>query len=433
MTPTKSFKSSAIKGEIEIPGDKSISHRALILSSQAIGTTKISGLLEGEDVLNTAEALKKLGVFIEKEDGKWVVKGVGVGGLSKSESALDMGNAGTAARLMMGLVSPYEFSTEFTGDESLQKRPMNRVLVPLKDMGIDVEFLSADGCFPLIIKGSVDLMPIEYEMPVASAQVKSAILLAGLNTPGTTSVIENAPTRDHTELMLEFLGAELVREGNKITLTGEPELQARDIVVPSDPSSAAFFIVAAIITPESEVLVKNVCVNPLRTGLFTTLKEMGADIEFVNERQEAGELITDIKASHSKLKGTKVPAQRAPSMIDEYPILAIAASFASGVTRMEGLEELKVKESNRLEAIINGLQENGVGYKSGDDWLEVSGSKNVPGGGFVATHMDHRIAMSFLVLGAAADEHVTVDDTAMIGTSFPNFIDLFQQVGGKIE
>lgn len=432
MPSAKSLPVKSIKGRITVPGDKSISHRSLLLASQCVGTTRISGLLEGEDVIHTAECLRQLGVDIKKEGSDWIVNGVGIGGLSAPSEPLYMGNSGTGARLMMGLVAPYSFSTSFTGDESLSKRPMKRVLEPLQKMGIEIEFHGSEGSLPMTIKGSDELVPIEYELPVASAQVKSAILLAGLNIAGKTTVIEKKKTRNHTELMLRSLGVEIITKGDKITITGQPEILAKDITVPADPSSAAFFAVAAAIIPGSEIVIENINLNPLRTGLYKTLEEMGADIEYLNAREEAGDKVADIKVKYSKLKGITVPAERAPSMIDEYPILAVAASLAMGKTRMEGLEELKVKESDRLSAIAAGLQANGVGIKMGNDWLEVQGSDKIPGGGNVKTHMDHRIAMSFLVMGAAAQKEVEVDDSSMIATSFPNFIKLFQRVGGKV-
>lgn len=422
-------KSPSLKGKVIVPGDKSISHRSLIIGSQAIGTTEITGLLEGEDVIATANAVKALGVEVRKEGDKWFVEGVGVGGLTATEGVIDCGNSGTGVRLLMGLVSPYNFETEFTGDESLCSRPMGRVIDPLKQMGIN--FKSNEGKLPLTVVGLADAMPIEYELPVASAQVKSAILLAGLNTAGKTSVIEPQKTRDHTELMLKSFGAQVERVGDKIILTGRPNLKAQKINVPGDPSSAAFLVAAALIVPDSEILIENICINPLRTGLYTTLIEMGADIGFLNERLEGGDKVADLRVKYSELNGVEVPAERAPSMIDEYPILAVIASFAKGETKMLGLEELKVKESNRLAAIYNGLIANGVAAIMGDDDLTVTGAK-VQGGGVVKTHFDHRIAMSFVVMGLASEQAVTVDDGSAIATSFPNFIDLMSGIGAKI-
>ncbi len=431
-----SSKSKMISGEITVPGDKSVSHRALILASQTVGRCHISGLLEGEDVLNTAKALQLLGVAVKKSGDIWIVDGVGAGGLSQPDNVLDMGNSGTGVRLLMGLVAPYNFPTKFTGDESLQKRPMGRVTAPLSRMG--AEFSAEEGNrLPIEILGNSDMVPIRYELPVASAQVKSAILLAALNIPGKTTVIEREKTRDHTELMLKYLGAEIVvndsDNGREITITGQPELSARDINVPADPSSAAFPIVAALITPDSQLTVSNVCINPLRTGLYETLREMGARLKFSNIREEAGEQIADIKAAYSQLHGINVPAERVPSMIDEYPILSVAAAFAEGETIMQGLGELRVKESDRLAAISSGLTVCGVKHYTTDDSLTVQGEDGkVKGGGTVKTHMDHRIAMSFLIMGCASENPVTIDDASMINTSFPGFTDLMQEVGSSV-
>jgi 3-phosphoshikimate 1-carboxyvinyltransferase len=433
--PLTSSQSSPLTGTVTVPGDKSISHRSLIFASQAIGTSKITGLLEGEDVIATSNALRLMGVDIKREDnGTWVVKGVGVGGLSEAEDVLDLGNAGTGSRLLMGLVSPYNFSTTFTGDASLRSRPMLRVMKPLEEMGVKFESKTG-GRLPLTVIGNSDLIPITYELPVASAQVKSAVLLAGLNTRGKTTVIEHQATRDHTELMLKGFGAEVaVKElkdgGREVTITGYPELKAMDVVVPGDPSSAAFLVVAALIIPDSDITIENVCINPLRVGLYDTLVEMGADIEFLNQRICAGEQIADLRVKYSKLKGVKVPAERAPSMIDEYPVLSIAAACASGKTLMQGLEELRVKESDRLQAVVDGLHLCGVTCEAGPDWLEVTGGKIA--GGKIETHMDHRIAMSFLVAGMVAQKPVTVDDGNMINTSFPDFMGLMNRIGGKI-
>ena len=431
-------KSSSVKGlngSVSVPGDKSISHRSLILASQAIGQSKIFGLLEGDDVIATANCLRLLGVNINKEDDCWSVDGVGVGGLSEPAQILDMGNSGTGVRLMMGLVSSYPFTTYFTGDESLCHRPMGRVIKPLEKMGIN--FKTRDGGkLPLSVDGTHDIMPIEYELPVASAQVKSAILLAGLNCPGITTVIEPEATRDHTELMLKSFGAdinveELNENSRKITLKGHGDLKAQNIEVPGDPSSAAFLIVAALITPDSEVIIKNICINPLRTGLYTSLLEMGADIKFINKRNVAGDEVADIVAKYSKLKGVTIPKERAPSMIDEYPILSIAATCAQGETTMEGLAELKVKESDRLQSIADGLKGCGADFDLGEDYLVVRGGE-VKGGALIKTNMDHRIAMSFLVMGMVTQEPVFVDDVEMINTSFPNFIKLVNELGGDI-
>lgn len=449
MTAYASSKVSNLKGTVSVPGDKSISHRALMFASQALGTTTITGLLEGEDVLNTARALKQLGVSIEKiKTGNWRVEGVGVGGLKESPLALDMGNAGTGARLMMGLLAPYPFVSFFTGDASLCSRPMKRVTAPLEQMG--ATFLcKSGGRMPLAMTGKDNLKSIHYNLPVPSAQVKSAILLAGLNTAGETVVVESEATRDHTENMLKFFGFDIKREPQKdgsckITVHGktQPAKKDRQIEVPSDPSSAAFLVVATLITEGSELTIPNVCINPLRTGLFTTLKEMGAKLEYKNERNVAGEPIADIHVKSSKLKAVHVPAERAPSMIDEYPVLAMAASFAEGTTVMDGLEELIVKESNRLQAIVEGLTACGVeafispsplqGEEYQANTLIIQGTKTVRGGGSIKTNLDHRICMSFLVLGMAAEQAVTIDDGAAIATSFPGFIDLCNMLGASI-
>ncbi len=432
--PCASHPASGLQGEATAPGDKSISHRALILSSQALGTTHITGLLEGEDVLCTAKALQSLGVNIEKNATAWIVKGVGVGGLHESKDVLDMGNAGTGARLMMGLLTPYPFSTIFTGDESLRSRPMGRVIEPLTEMGARIAAHSG-GKLPLVLSGTADTLPITYHLPVASAQVKSAILLAGINTRGTTTVVEKEPTRDHTENMLKYFGFKVkVAKNNTISITGQQRQSYadREITVPGDPSSAAFLVVAALICPDSKLLIKNVCINPLRTGLFTALKEMGAKIEFKKTRDVAGEKVADIAVASSSLKAVTVPAGRAPSMIDEYPILAVAAAFAQGETVMHGLSELRVKESDRLNAIIEMLSACGVECRAEGDSLYVTGG--VPkGGATINTRFDHRIAMSALVMGMAAKNPVEIDDASSIATSFPNFVELMNGLGAKIE
>lgn len=434
-TSLKSQKTNSLNGKVKVPGDKSISHRSLMLSSISIGSARIAGMLEGEDVIATANALRAMGVSIKKENDEWHVQGVGVGGLQEPAQVLDMGNAGTGARLMMGLVCSYNFNSVFTGDASLCSRPMGRVTTPLEKMG--ARFITrSGGRLPLTVIGNPDLIPIIYELPVASAQVKSAIMLAALNTPGETTVIETEATRDHTELMLRGLGAEVnvqeIEGKRHITVKGYPDLKAIDIKVPSDPSSAAFPVVAALITPDSEITIEGMCMNEHRIGLYITLQEMGADITIFNERLEAGDKVADLKVRSSKLKGVKVPASRAPSMIDEYPILAIAASVADGSTIMEGLAELKVKESNRLQAIADGLVANGVKCDVGDESLTVYGGK-VSGGGMVKTHLDHRIAMSFLVLGMVSENGVAVDDGSVMDTSFPDFAVLLNGVGARIK
>ena len=431
-----SLKTSNLRGTVKVPGDKSISHRSLIFASQAIGRTKITGLLEGEDVIATSKALISMGVDIKKElNGDWIIDGVGVGGLTKPNNTLDLGNSGTGVRLLMGLVAPYNFTTKFDGDESLRSRPMSRVMQPLELMNVNFES-KVGGRLPLSVIGNDEIMPISYELPVASAQVKSAILLAALNCRGETTVIEPVATRDHTELMLEGLGADikvtsLAAGGRKIILKGYPKLKAMDIIVPGDPSSAAFLVVAAIITEGSDITIENVCINPLRIGLYETLLEMGADIKFINKRKQAGEYVADIKVKASKLKAVTVPAGRAASMIDEYPILSVAAATADGQTVMLGLEELRVKESDRLQAVYNGLKVSGVESIVGDNWLKITGGQ-VPGGGVVKTHMDHRIAMSFLILGMVSKNAIKVDDATMINTSFPDFAKLMNYIGAKI-
>jgi len=430
-------KSNGLNGSIKVAGDKSISHRSLIISSMAVGTTYVKGMLEGEDVLNTAKAMQSLGVPIKRhENGIWEINGVGVGGLSESNNILDMGNSGTGLRLIMGLVSPYPFNTFFCGDESLSKRPMERISIPMREMGAEV-ISKTGGKPPLVVIGNDETLPITYKLPVASAQVKSAILLAGLNTKGKTTVIEPKATRDHTERMLIGLGAELEIENkggeNHITITGQPELTVnnQEIEVYADPSSASFLVVAGLIVPNSHIIVKGVGINPLRAGLFTTLKEMGANLEFTNTRMIAGEEVADIEVRYSQLKGVEVPAERVPSMIDEFPILAVAASFAEGDTEMQGLAELKVKESNRLKAIYDGLVSCGVKAVMGVDYLIVTGGE-VKGGAEIQTHMDHRIAMSFLIMSMASNEPVSVDDILSINTSFPEFINLCKELGALL-
>lgn len=434
----KARKSSALSGKIRIPGDKSISHRALMFGSLANGQTRITGLLEGEDVLHTAQAMQAMGAKIQKEKDVWLINGTGNGCLLEAEKPLDFGNAGTGARLTMGLVGSYAMKTSFIGDTSLSKRPMGRILDPLRLMGVQVEASEGDR-LPLTLWGAVTPNPITYRVPMASAQVKSAVLLAGLNTPGITTVIEPVMTRDHTEKMLVGFGADLEVETDAegvryIHLQGQGELEGQNIDVPGDPSSAAFPLVAALIVEGSDVTIENVLLNPTRTGLIQTLLEMGADITFLNERQTGGEDVADIRVRFSHLKGIKVPKERAPSMIDEYPILAVAAAFAEGQTIMEGIEELRVKESDRLSAVANGLKANGVECTEGKDFLIVTGSPEGKhlGGGAVTTHLDHRIAMSFLVFGLGSEKPVTIDDHRMIATSFPEFMDLMAKLGAEI-
>lgn len=433
-----SFKlEKGLRGEIKVPGDKSVSHRSVMLSSQAIGTSVISGLLESEDVLSTISALRKLGVNIKKRpEGLWEVEGVGVGGFKDPGDILDMGNAGTGARLMMGLLATSPFVSFFTGDASLRKRPMLRILKPLSLMGVQ-SFSAEGGRLPVAIVGNSNAVPIEYELPVASAQLKSAVLLAGLNCKGSTSVIEKFPSRDHTEKMLAGLGANIdisERDGKKyIVLEGNPKLKPMDISVPGDPSSASFLVAAALITDNSDVLVKNVCINPLRAGFYETLFEMNANIEFENERIIAGEKVADIRAKTSKnMKGVKVPDSRVPTMIDEYPILSIVACFASGETFMGNVGELRVKESDRIAVMEEGLKSCSGNIETGEDYIIVRGQEKIKGGVTVNTSMDHRVAMSFLVLGMASEEPVSIDSDWSIATSFPNFLDLSLSLGSKI-
>ena len=439
-SPARAERSKSLRGNITVPGDKSISHRALMLSSQALGTTVIHGLLEGEDVIATANALRQCRVTITRDEhGSWTVVGVGIGGLSEPDDVLDMGNAGTAARLMMGLLAPYPFHVQFTGDASLRKRPMQRVITPLEMFG--AQFWTREGGrLPLAMRGSPMPLPISYTLPVASAQVKSAIMLAALNTPGTTTIIEHEATRDHTERMLRFFGVEVgvqteANGATTITVHGQPtqSFKNREFHVPADPSSAAFPLVAALLVPNSSVTITNVCLNAARIGLIETLKEMGGDITISNARDVAGEPVGDITAKSSTLRAITVPANRAPSMIDEYPILAVAAACAQGKTIMRGVGELRVKESNRLAAIIAGLHKCGVeAIEDGDDLIVFGRGKPPRGGGTIATHFDHRIAMSFLVLGLVSDEPVTVDDTRAIATSFPGFMALMRSLGADI-
>ncbi len=433
--PLASHPAGPLRGRVRVPGDKSISHRALLLGALATGRTRITGLLEAEDVLNTAKAVTALGAPARKVGDAWEVLGRGVGGLTQPAGPLDFGNSGTGTRLMMGVIAGHDMTVTLTGDPSLSKRPMARVLKPLQQMGLEIVDQGKER-LPLTIRGAARLLPITYALPVASAQVKSAILLAGLAAPGETTVIEKEPTRDHTERMLRHFGAEVrVVErpggGRAITVIGDAELAGTDITVPGDPSSAAFLVAAALIVPGSEILIEAVLVNDTRTGFYTTLIEMGADVAFLNPREDGGEPIADIRVRASPLKGVRVPPERAPSMIDEYPVLAVVAAFASGSTRMEGLAELKAKESDRLAATAAGLAANGVKADVEGDTLIVHGGGAVKGGGRVVTHMDHRIAMAFLTLGFAAQSSVMVDDTTFIATSFPEYQGLMQGLGAR--
>lgn len=428
-----------LAGTARVPGDKSISHRALIFGALAVGETRVTGLLEGEDVLRTAAAMRAMGAEVERlQDGDWRVWGVGVGGLSEPEDVLDMGNAGTGARLVMGLVASHDFTAVFTGDASLRRRPMGRVIEPLSRIGARFEGRRG-GRLPLAVIGTAHPLPIEYELPVASAQVKSAVLLAGLNAPGITTVIEPEPTRDHTENLLRHFGAtvdvEKTKTGGRIVrLTGQPEFKASSIRVPGDPSSAAFPMVAACIVPGSAVTLQNVGLNPLRIGLFDTLQEMGADFTITNRRDEGGEAVADILVRHAPLKGVTVPPERAPSMIDEYPILFAAAACAQGDTVVRGAKELRVKESDRLALMARGLKACGVDLDEFEDGLVIRGRGQPPAGGAsISTELDHRIAMSFLVLGMAAKDGIEIDDARVMDTSFPGFIPLMQGLGASLE
>ena len=438
-----SSKSSSLTGTVDVPGDKSMSHRSIMFGLLAAGTTTVKGLLTGEDVMCTADAARALGASVtEKEDGTWVIESKGLKHLTEPDRVLDMGNSGTSTRLLMGLVAGYDFTCTFTGDHSLIKRPMARISDPLTAMG--AKFITrTGGRLPLSVKGSAALNPISYELPVASAQVKSAILLAGLNAEGNTSVIETKPTRDHTENMLRHFGAvvdveTLDNNAQKITVHGKPDLKGCDIVIPADPSSAAFPVVAAILTEGSDIRIENVGMNERRAGVFTTLIEMGADITIENARDMAGEPVADLHVKYNgPLSGINVPAERVPSMIDEFPILSVAAACAKGTTTITDLAELRVKESDRLLMVAEGLKKCGVELEMAEDSLTVHGTGNAPKGtndaDEIETALDHRIAMSFLVLGLATQNPVTIDDGSPIATSFPSFIPLMRALGAKID
>jgi 3-phosphoshikimate 1-carboxyvinyltransferase len=435
--PLTASPSAALSGRIRVPGDKSISHRALILGALATGITRITGLLEAEDVMATAKAVAALGADIERSNGAVFVKGQGVGGLRAPSHALDFGNSGTGSRLMLGVAAGHDMQVEFTGDASLCRRPMGRVLAPLTAMGLQTDADADHATLPLIVRGTRDLLPIVYDLPVPSAQVKSAVLLAGMHAPGRTTVVEPLASRDHTERMLGHFGAELTAEdrgegARAVTICGDAELHGVGIDVPGDPSSAAFMIAAALIAPRSDIVIENVLLNPTRGGFIETVREMGADIELLDRRHEGGESVGDFRVKASALRGVRVPPGRAPSMIDEYPVLACLAAFAEGETRMEGLAELKVKESDRLSATAAGLAACGVSARIEGDALIVEGSGEVQGGGAIETHMDHRIAMAFLTLGLGARKGVTVDDTGMIATSFPDFMTLMTKLGAQL-
>ncbi len=435
VSPLTARRSGRLHGRVRVPGDKSMSHRGLIFGALAVGQTRIAGLLEGEDVLNTAKAMRALGATVSRTgQGEWTVNGVGVGGFAQPADALDFGNSGTGCRLVMGAVAPCPIEATFDGDASLRKRPMRRVLDPLERMGAKAVNVGEGGRLPLTMQGARDPLPIVYEPPAASAQLKSAVLLAGLGAPGETVVLEKEATRDHTERMLRHFGAEVTVEpfgehGRRVTLKGQPELSPAEVRVPADPSSAAFPLVAALIAGQSDVILDGVMTNILRTGLFTTLRDMGASIETLATRDEGGEEVADLRVRASALKGVEVPAARAPTMIDEYPVLAVAASFAEGQTRMRGLHELRVKESDRLAATADMLRVNGVEVEIAGDDLIVHGKSRAPGGGIVATHMDHRLAMSALVMGLASEKPVAVDDMSFIATSFPDFVPMMRGLG----
>lgn len=436
--PMSAAKSPALSGRLRVPGDKSISHRALLIGALTVGRTEIDGLLEGEDVIATAKAVRAMGASVAREaGGRWRVNGLGVGTLLPPREPLDFGNAGTGSRLAMGVVAGHPFEAVFDGDASLRKRPMRRILDPLAQMGAEAVEQAEGGRLPLRLRGAREPIPICYETPVPSAQVKSAVLLCGLSADGETTVIEKEATRDHTERMLAHFGAAIAsaphgEHGRRIVLKGRPELVPQRILVPSDISSAAFPMVAALIVPGSDVILENVLLNPLRAGLVETLREMGASIEEIDRREDAGEIIADLRVRHSALTGVDVPASRAPSMIDEYIVLAVAASFAKGDTRMRGLAELRVKESDRLAATADGLRANGVDCETLGDDLLVGGRGRAAGGGTVKTHMDHRLAMSFLVMGLASAKPVAVDDGAFIATSFPGFVENMRALGAEI-
>jgi len=436
--PMTSHKSGPLRGQADVPGDKSISHRSLILGALSLGETRIQGLLEGDDVLDTGKAMQAFGAeVINHGGGSWSVHGVGVGGFAEPDHVIDCGNSGTGVRLIMGAMATSPIAATFTGDGSLNKRPMGRVTDPLALFGAQ-SYGRSEGRLPLTLIGAAQALPVRYEVPMPSAQVKSAVLLAGLNAPGQTVVIEKEATRDHTERMLLGFGAELTVEqtdaGRVITLTGQPELRPQDIIVPRDPSSAAFPVCAALIVEGSDVLVPNIGLNPTRAGLFYTLQEMGADLTFENMREEGGEPVADLRAKYSPdMQGIAVPPERAASMIDEYPILSVVASFAHGVTRMHGVKELRVKESDRIEAMATGLRAAGVTVQDGPDWWHVHGLGGaVKGGALAATHLDHRIAMSFLILGMGAREGMSIDDGGPVATSFPIFEPLMAALGASI-
>jgi 3-phosphoshikimate 1-carboxyvinyltransferase len=436
--PMTSRRGGPLAGTAQVPGDKSISHRALILGALAVGETKVTGLLEGQDVLDTAAAMRAFGAELTRHGrGAWSVHGVGVGGFSEPEDVIDCGNSGTGVRLVMGAMATTGITATFTGDASLRKRPMGRVTDPLALFGAQA-FGRRGGRLPMTLVGASDPVPVSYTLPVASAQVKSAVLLAGLNAPGETVVIEREATRDHSERMLAGFGARIrledAPEGRAIVLTGQPELRPQTVAVPRDPSSAAFPVCAALIVEGSDILVPGVSQNPTRNGLYITLVEMGAAIDFLDPREEGGEPVADLRVRASSLAGVEVPPERAASMIDEFPVLAAVAAFAEGQTVMRGVKELRVKESDRIDAMARGLEACGVRVEEDEDTLIVHGMGpgGVPGGATARTHLDHRIAMSFLVLGLAAQAPVGIDDGTPIATSFPSFEGLMRDLGAKM-
>ena len=436
----RALRSSSLKGVVSIPGDKSISHRSLILGALAIGQTRITGLLEGQDVLDTAKAMVAFGAVVEKNDqSEWLVDGVGVGGFAEPSTVVDCGNSGTGVRLIIGAMSTTPINATFTGDHSLNSRPMERVTNPLSKFGVTT-FGRSKGRLPMTVIGARSPIPVKYDVPVPSAQVKSALLLAALNAPGETIITEKETTRDHTERMLSSFGADISVENisnrRSIKLCGHSELNGQNICVPSDPSSAAFQICAAIIVEGSDILVPNITLNETRAGLYKTLIEMGANLSFENEREESGEPVADIRACFSPdMKGVEVPPERAASMIDEYPILSVVAANATGKTIMRGVKELRVKESDRIDVMAKGLRANGVFVDEGEDWWVVKGNGmgSVKGGSICQTFLDHRIAMSFLVLGLSSQNYVEIDDCLPIKTSFPNFIELMLEIGANME
>jgi 3-phosphoshikimate 1-carboxyvinyltransferase len=439
-TVMRALRSSSLKGVVSIPGDKSISHRSLILGALAIGQTRITGLLEGQDVLDTAKAMVAFGAVVEKNDqSEWLVDGVGVGGFAEPSTVVDCGNSGTGVRLIIGAMSTTPINATFTGDHSLNSRPMERVTNPLSKFGVTT-FGRSRGRLPMTVIGARSPIPVKYDVPVPSAQVKSALLLAALNAPGETIITEKETTRDHTERMLSSFGADISVENisnrRSIKLCGHSELNGQNICVPSDPSSAAFPICAAIIVEGSDILVPNITLNETRAGLYKTLIEMGANLSFENEREESGEPVADIRACFSPdMKGVEVPPERAASMIDEYPILSVVAANATGKTIMRGVKELRVKESDRIDVMAKGLRANGVFVDEGEDWWVVKGNGmgSVKGGSICQTFLDHRIAMSFLVLGLSSQNYVEIDDCLPIKTSFPNFIELMLEIGANME